>query len=339
MTGRRGGFLLIGCVLVTACGSGSASPPTSTSTSRTDPSPRTSVSPPSATPDPGGGITDIVAAGARAIRQGGKADWVALAGGSAWVTIDGGIQQMDGTTGAKGALVPVGAICTAMDTGPDGLWAADCEHGTVVRVDPHTATVAATYPVVDGTIAEEGSVGVGEGGVWVATSIPSLVRIDPATGTAKAFPLPAQGAGVRAGLGSVWVTVPDSGDLLRIDPDDGSVTSTIKVGPGARFLTIGGDAVWVMNNGDGTVSRVAADGAVTTTQASTVGINGGDIAYGGGFVWPRISAGLVVKLDGTTGELIATYGPPSGSGSVAADDTAAWISAHDVNFVWRLPLE
>ena len=52
---------------------------------------------------------------------------------------------------------------------------------------------------------------------------------------------------------------------------------------------------------------------------STTRINGGDIAFGGGFVWPRISAALIAKLDGTTGELLATYGPPNGSGSVAAD--------------------
>jgi hypothetical protein len=63
------------------------------------------------------------------------------------------------------------------------------------------------------------------------------------------------------------------------------------------------------------------------------------IAFGGGFVWPRISAALIAKLDGKTGQLLATSGPPSGSGSVAANDAAAWVSAHEVNSVWRLPLQ
>lgn len=283
-------------------------------------------------------MIDIVAAGALAIPQGGAPDWVALARGSAWIAVNGGIQQMDGATGAAGALVQVRGICTAMDTDGDSLWAADCDHGTVVHVDATTATIAATYPVGE-TIAEEGSVGVGEGGVWVATKAPSLVRIDLTTKAKTTFPLPANGAGVRAGLGSVWVTVPESGNLLQVDPGDGSVRATIKVGPEGRFLAIGGGAVWVMNNGDGTVSRVTADGKVTSTHASKAGIDGGDIAYGGGFVWARISAGLVAKLDGKNGALLATYGPPSGSGSVAADDTAAWISAHNVSSVWRLPLD
>jgi hypothetical protein len=39
-----------------------------------------------------------------------------------------------------------------------------------------------------------------------------------------------------------------------------------------------------------------------------------------------------------TNEIDHRYGPPSGSGSVAADDTVAWITAHDTGSLWRLPL-
>ena len=65
---------------------------------------------------------------------------------------------------------------------------------------------------------------------------------------------------------------------------------------------------------------------------------GGDLAVGGGFVWARVSGWLVSKIDPTTSEVVARYGPPAGSGSVAADETALWISAHDVDVVYRLPL-
>ncbi len=104
-------------------------------------------------------------------------------------------------------------------------------------------------------------------------------------------------------------------------------------------MAVGGNSVWVQNNGDGTVTRIGADGTVTATiPVSLLPVDGGDIAFGGGFVWPRISAALIAKLDGKTGQLLATYGPPSGSGSVAADADAVWVSAHDVSSVWRLPL-
>lgn len=285
-------------------------------------------------------MVDIESAGASLLQESGRPDWLALAGGSAWGAGNDGIQQMDGKTGADKALIPIVSICTAMDTGFGLLWAADCDHASLVRIDPATAKVSATYPLKAGFVAEEGSVGAGEGGVWVATTSSTLVRFDPKTGAQAVFPLPVPGAGVRAGLGSVWVTAPDSDDVLRIDPKTGSVIATIRAGRAPRFLAVGGDSVWVQNNGDGTVTRIGADGRVTATiPVSLSSVDGGDIAAGGGFVWPRISAALIAKLDGTTGALLATYGPPNGSGSVAADADAVWVSAHDVSSVWRLPLD
>jgi virginiamycin B lyase len=105
--------------------------------------------------------------------------------------------------------------------------------------------------------------------------------------------------------------------------------------------TISATAVWVMNEGDGTISRIdpATDSVTATILVATRPVQGGDIAVGGGFVWARISDQLVAKVDPTTNDVVARYGPEAGSGSVAADDTAAWVSAHDVNAVWRLPLE
>jgi virginiamycin B lyase len=113
----------------------------------------------------------------------------------------------------------------------------------------------------------------------------------------------------------------------------------IKVGDGPRFLAIGTDAVWVMNQRAGSVSRVDAGGAVAASiPVSDVPIRGGDIAVGGGSVWVRIEEDLVVRIDPTTNAVVARYGPPSGSGSVAADGDAAWVSAHDTASLWRLPL-
>jgi virginiamycin B lyase len=129
--------------------------------------------------------------------------------------------------------------------------------------------------------------------------------------------------------------------VVRIDPADGTVVREITVGAGPRFLAIGEGSVWAMNERDGTVSRIdpATDAVTATILVTPVPVQGGDIAVGGGFVWARISDQLVAQIDPTTDEVVARYGPPAGSGSVAADDAAVWISAHDVNAVWRLPLD
>jgi streptogramin lyase len=94
-----------------------------------------------------------------------------------------------------------------------------------------------------------------------------------------------------------------------------------------------------MDQASGTVTRVDAAGRVVATiQVSDRPIEGGDIAVGGGSVWVRTEQDLVVRIDPRTNLADARFGPPSGSGSVVADDTALWVSAHDVASVWRLPL-
>jgi YVTN family beta-propeller protein len=105
-------------------------------------------------------------------------------------------------------------------------------------------------------------------------------------------------------------------------------------------LAIDEGSVWVMNSGDGTVTRVDAstNAVIATIDVAKYPVEGGDMAVGGGYAWARISAELVAQIDPSTNSVIALYGPSAGSGSVAADADALWISAHDVTKVWRVPL-
>ena len=115
--------------------------------------------------------------------------------------------------------------------------------------------------------------------------------------------------------------------------------ATIAVGPAPRFLVIGEGSVWVMNQLDGTVSRVDPQtDKVTATIDVGDEIYGGDIAAGGGSVWVRGGPALLARIDPARDLVIERYSPHPGSGSVAADDDAVWVSAHDVATIWRLPL-
>jgi hypothetical protein len=149
--------------------------------------------------------------------------------------------------------------------------------------------------------------------------------------------LPAGSAAVRSGFGWLWVTVPGENLLLRIDPDRPSRRTEITVGRGPRFLAVGEGAVWTLDAGSGTVTKVGEDGTVLATiTVSSTPVKGGDMAVGGGYAWARISDALVARIDPATGATLR-MGPRAGSGSVAADGAAAWISAHDINSIWRLP--
>jgi virginiamycin B lyase len=334
-------FLISGCApngtpsgLPSTFGATGAVPPTATA-----PGPATGTG-----STLGGGQVPIQSLGATRIDVSGEPDWLALAGGNVWAAVVGGIRKIDAATGKVDGLVPVDdTICLAMDVGFDSLWAGGCGKHQLYRVVPSSGLLFT--PPIDlpiPAIREESSLAAGEGGVWVVSSDHRLVRVDPVRNRADPdpWPLPDGAAAVRAGLGALWVTVPATDTLLKLSPADPSAApQSIKVGDGPRFLAIGPDAVWVMDQGSGSVTRVDAGGnVVATIPVSDRPIEGGDIAVGGGSVWVRTKQDLVVRIDPRTNQVNARLGPASGSGSVVADDGTLWVSAHDVESVWRLPL-
>ena len=152
-------------------------------------------------------------------------------------------------------------------------------------------------------LSSQGTIGVGEGAVWVVTAEEverTLTRFNAENGAVEAkVSLPSSGAGVTVAYGSVWITSPIDGELYRIDPKTNAIVSTTKLRREPRYLTSGADSIWVLNSGDATVQRVNGTTAeVTATIEPTKGGNKGDIAFGGGYVWlsfPR--AGAVLQID------------------------------------------
>ena len=225
-----------------------------------------------------------------------------------------------------------------------------------MRIDVTTGKVAATIPLKVPNLQCESSVGAGDGAVWLISRAPGrvLVKVDPTTNAVTAtFPMPPEDpqgqhppdmdfGGVRAGYGGVWIADQGEDALLRMSPADGSIVAHIALGSGSgpRFLAVGEGSIWVLNQADGTVSRVdpKTNSVVARIHASSTPVDGGDIAVGCGAVWARLSDELVARIDPATNEVVARYGPPAGSGSVACADNVLWISAHDVNAIWRLPL-
>ena len=343
---RRLAALAMVVVILLACATASPASPSSALSATSGAPAASTVLPtqaPGNGPAVGGGPVPIESLGATRISVTGEPDWIALAGGAAYTAVVGGLRKVDATTGKVDGLVPIDdVICLALDVGFDSLWAGGCEKHQLHRIVP-TSGLPFTPPIdlPIPAIREESSIAAGEGGIWIVSSDHRLVRVDPITNRADPDPwqLPESAAAIRAGLGSLWVTVPAADTLLRLPPADPSTSQAIKVGDGPRFLAIGFDAVWVMDQGSGTITRVDRDGTVVTSiKVSDVPIEGGDIATGGGYVWVRTEQDLVVRIDPRTNMVDARLGPPSGSGSVAADDDALWVTAHDVETVWRLPL-
>ena len=281
-----------------------------------------------------------------------EADWTLVAYGKTWVKgLDAGglglgVGVFDARSGRRiGSIsVPQGP-CAAMDAGFGAVWTATCGTRGVSRIDPRTIRVTGHVALAvppDG----ESSIGAGEGGVWAISdgsqcSACQIAKIDPRTmKIVQRFSVPSDASAVRAGLGGVWVTYYLSDQVLRLDPSNGTVVATIHVALGPRFFDVGEGGVWVMAQLDGAVCHIdpKTNTVVACTQIDPLGVQGGDLTIGGGWVWFRGTAELVAQLDPRTGKVVARIGPGQGSGSASAGSGELWISAHDVASLFRIPL-
>jgi streptogramin lyase len=275
-------------------------------------------------------------------------DWLAAGEGAVWLSGASEIQRLDPHSGQKVATIPVPARpCEASDVGFGSLWTATCGRTGLARIDPATNRVADQIRLkVPASLDGEGSIGAGEGGVWLVLDGQGckacrLAKVKPGPMSVTAeVSIDAGAAGVRVGEGSVWVTNPDRDEVQQIDPRSEEVVGTYPVGGSPRFLAVGEGGVWTLNQVDGSITRIDPETGeeVATIPAEIVG-GGGDMTAGGGGVWARGTYTLLSRVDTDKNQVVEQYGPSSGSGAVIVAFGAVWISAHDVNTVWRLPLD
>jgi virginiamycin B lyase len=325
--------LLLASALV-ASGCGGAKPETTTPVTPTTPSVSASDS-----------ATDIEQAGATKVTVHG--DWLSAGEQGVWLSDDDAIHRLDPKTGKPVAKIPVRqGPCEASDVGLGSVWTATCESPGLARIDPKTNRVAAharlAIPLVMGG---EASIGVGANSVWLVVDGANcdgcrVARVEPKhLGVIATVPVSEGAASVRFGEGFVWVTNPDKNLVEQIDPKKQQVIRKTEVGPRPRFFAVGEGAVWTLNQGDGSVTRIdPKTGQTNSIPADDFVGDGGDMTAGGGWVWVRGGEALLARIDPRTNKIVERYGPESGSGAAIVGYGAVWVSAHDIDTVWRLPL-
>jgi virginiamycin B lyase len=183
---------------------------------------------------------------------------IAAGAGSIWLMTDakGTLARFDPATNAVVAEIYVAPGSYGLAFGEDAVWVTSTEHNTVARVDPRTNLIVETIPVGkaprfvaagggavwtlnqgDGSVSRidaktnkvvatievgvpgpGGEIAVGEGSVWVTAFEFPLSRIDPSTNTVVQQFAGKGGDAVRVGLGSVWLSNLEAGNVWRIDP-------------------------------------------------------------------------------------------------------------------------
>jgi streptogramin lyase len=205
----------------------------------------------------------------------------------------------------------------------------------LLRLDADTGEERARVRLPASPVAEA-AVGAADGRAYILVE-PSEPRIAVVEGnTVDEIPAPDGAVAVRAGYGSLWVPTTNH-TVERLVLRTGK-WSTIAAGPSPRFLDVGFGAVWVMDQGDGSVTRIDARSGQTEQIAVTgLRIGGGDLTVGGGSVWLRTDS-QVARIDPRTRAVTHVIDLPPGSGSAAAVDGFLLITNHDHDAVHVVPL-
>ena len=218
------------------------------------------------------------------------------------------LAQIDPSSGAVVAEIPVGARPAGVTVAGSTVWVENEEDRTVMRVNGATHRVVRTFPVGEATAPSSPRAAA-------SGSRPAPVRlrrVDPEFQTLVDVanvgePLALGGTDPRelaAAYGSVWVTS-SLGLVSRVDPRSGRVLATIEAGEGASGIAAGAGSLWVANTSDGTVSRIDRTGVVLATIPVGHGPTG--VAFSEGAAWVTNTLdGTLVRIDAATNAPVAT---------------------------------
>ena len=226
----------------------------------------------------------------------------------------------------------------ALAVGEGAIWVTDMASSTIYRVDPQSNRVVSTIPT--DIFGSAGSIGVGEGSIWVITfddHNKTLTRYNAASAAVESqIKLPRPSVGVLVGYGSVWVTAASAGELYRIDPRTNQIAATIAIHGASPIVAAAEGSVWVVFDTEGIVQRIdATTGAVVATiETGVVDMESdGDIVAGGGFMWIITRGSIVSNIDPTKNSVTGIFAPRPGTGMgrrVRYGAGSLWISGSSI---------
>jgi len=246
--------------------------------------------------------------------------------GSIWAVDDGRVIRInpaDNRTveieippNAMGALLVDRDRYRGIALGEEAVWLPDTAASTVYKIDPKRNQI--TLSIKTDIFGARGSIGVGEGSVWVVTfehHDKTLTRYNAVSGAEEAkIDLPQASNGVLVAFGSVWVSAANVGELYRIDPQRNRIAEVFEtIGP-THLLTAGDDAVWISLELHGLVQKIDVKLGVVGTIDTNVrdSSTDGGITVGGGFVWTMNRYTTISRIDPTTNTATGLFQPAPG---------------------------
>jgi virginiamycin B lyase len=105
-----------------------------------------------------------------------------------------------------------------------------------------------------------------------------------------------------------------------------------------RFLTAGNGAIWTLNQGDGSLSRIEMSGGkpAQTISLGTPG-PGGDITFGAGRIWTTFSKVPLSIVDASVPALLCQWTGPGGD-SIGFGPEDIWLTNYKAGTISRIAL-
>jgi len=278
------------------------------------------------------------------IQIGGDADWLGIGFGSVWVTVakNNEVVRVDPARNVVQARIAVDKEpCYGIGIGVDKVWVLNCQSKTLTRINPKTNAVDLRVPVKidDGG---EGSIAVDDRYVWFVSNdngnASTLVQMEAKTGRPlQRIAVGKDSAVIKLGFGSVWVISSGEGNVYRVDPARGKVTAMITVAEGPRFSTIAAGSLWVLTQSDGNVTRIdPATNKVVAVIPVRVPGKGGEICFGGGFIWVTMDGTPVTRIDPVKNKVVDQYGNYPKADGIRYGFGSVWVSDHGKGELWRI---
>jgi virginiamycin B lyase len=261
-----------------------------------------------------------------------RGDFIAWGFGALWMMTGPTLVRVDAGTGIVKdfKIPPATGVVRGLAAGEGAVWIADVAAEKILKFDPFKEKVVTTISVARFSDTE-GSVGVGNGSLWITTVGNKLTRFNAETGIVEALiPLPGKAPAVIFDNGSVWVTSWTRDELYKVDAKTNTVVLTVPLSSSPRFLTAGEGSIWVLNQ-SGSVQRVDPDsGRVIATIDVGPPSCGGDIAAGGGSIWVSLHDFPLVQIDPKVNAVVARFKGSGWGDSVRYGGGSLWMSGSSI---------
>ncbi len=235
------------------------------------------------------------------------------------------------------ARIPVGGAAWSVTATPGSVWVAT-QDGSLLRIDPRTNTVVGAPRRLFGKQSYPQVTAGPSGSLWVSGPL-RLERVG-ANG-ATVLRKPDYGTtGLHWVNGELWATRFDrhgNARIVRLDPKTFAVrqaTPAFGIGTFPVYLRSNRSTVWALNYNDGGVSRIDADGTVTTIAT---GIGGRAPASAFGRFWiPTAPDQTVDAVDPATMTIAGVTRLPAGTDAVAAAAGSIWVLTDSPSRLYRI---